>query len=75
MTSFSRKIGKHHGNNNIDYELQPVVDSNKVQEYIKKAVRQAADYNTALMAERREERLYYFDMQTLVNIVSSGQTV
>ncbi|XP_033628093.1 supporter of activation of yellow protein-like isoform X2 [Asterias rubens] len=51
-------------NKHKQYE-PPVVDSNKVQEYIKKAVRQAADYNTALMAERREERLYYFDMQTL----------
>ncbi|XP_022097969.1 uncharacterized protein LOC110983210 isoform X2 [Acanthaster planci] len=51
-------------NKHKQYEA-PSVDSNKVQEYVKKAVRQAADYNSALMAERREERLYYFDMQTL----------
>ncbi|XP_071478163.1 uncharacterized protein [Diadema antillarum] len=43
----------------------PAVDASKIKEYIKKAARQAADFNAALMREKREDRQYYFDLQTM----------
>lgn len=46
--------------------FQPAVDSAKMKNYIKKAVRQAAEYNASLMREKREERQYYLDLQTMV---------
>ncbi|XP_071834739.1 uncharacterized protein [Apostichopus japonicus] len=44
----------------------PAVDSAKMKNYIKKAVRQAAEYNASLMREKREERQYYLDLQTML---------
>ena len=52
------------------FHLQPAVDSAKMKNYIKKAVRQAAEYNASLMREKREERQYYLDLQTMV--ISDG---
>ena len=38
-----------------------------MKEFLKKAAKQASEYNSMFMKERREERQYYFDMQTLVS--------
>lgn len=46
-----------------EYTL-PNIDRNKMSEFIKKAVHSAADYNTHLNHERKEERRASFDLQT-----------
>lgn len=42
------------------------VEASKVPEYIKKAARKAAEFNSHLNRERMEERRAYFDLQTHV---------
>lgn len=42
------------------------VEASKVPEYIKKAARKAAEFNSNLNRERMEERRAYFDLQTHV---------
>ncbi|XP_023211120.1 PHD finger protein 10-like [Centruroides sculpturatus] len=42
----------------------PNVDKNKMSEFVKKAVHSAAEYNTHLNHERKEERKASFDLQT-----------
>lgn len=53
------------------------VEASKVPEYIKKAAKKAAEFNSNLNRERMEERRAYFDLQThvgrfkfLISIVS-----
>lgn len=49
------------------------VEASKVPEYIKKAARKAAEFNSHLNRERMEERRAYFDLQTHVIQVPQGQ--
>lgn len=46
------------------------VEASKVPEYIKKATRKAAEFNSSLNRERMEERRAYFDLQTHVGRLS-----
>ena len=43
-----------------------VKNGGKVASYIKKAIKDASEYNSHLNQERKEERCSYFDMQTQV---------
>lgn len=43
------------------------VEASKVPEYIKKAAKKAAEFNSNFNRERMEERRAYFDLQTHVN--------
>ncbi|KAI0212002.1 PHD finger protein 10 [Lamellibrachia satsuma] len=54
-----QKITDHHKG----YEL-PTIDKTKLNVYMKKAVKSAAEYNSMFMKEKREERRAYFDLQT-----------
>lgn len=47
------------------------VEASKVPEYIKKAAKKAAEFNSNLNRERMEERRAYFDLQTHVGWLSS----
>lgn len=47
------------------------VEASKVPEYIKKAAKKAAEFNSNLNRERMEERRAYFDLQTHVGGLSS----
>ncbi|XP_066228914.1 PHD finger protein 10 isoform X2 [Saccopteryx leptura] len=49
------------------------VEASKVPEYIKKAARKAAEFNSNLNRERMEERRAYFDLQTHVIQVPQGK--
>ncbi|XP_054578579.1 PHD finger protein 10 isoform X2 [Eptesicus fuscus] len=49
------------------------VEASKVPEYIKKAARKAAEFNSSLNRERTEERRAYFDLQTHVIQVPQGK--
>ncbi|XP_040095037.1 PHD finger protein 10 isoform X3 [Oryx dammah] len=49
------------------------VEASKVPEYIKKAARKAAEFNSSLNRERMEERRAYFDLQTHVIQVPQGK--
>lgn len=51
-------------NQHKGYEA-PTMDASKIKAYIKKAAKQAAEFNALLMREKREERQYYFDLQTM----------
>jgi len=42
------------------------VEASKVPEYIKKAAKKAAEFNSNFNRERMEERRAYFDLQTHV---------
>lgn len=48
------------------------VEASKVPEYIKKAAKKAAEFNSSLNRERMEERRAYFDLQTHVGWPSSA---
>lgn len=43
------------------------VEASKVPEYIKKAAKKAAEFNSNFNRERMEERRAYFDLQTHVS--------
>lgn len=45
------------------------VEASKVPEYIKKAAKKAAEFNSNFNRERMEERRAYFDLQTHVSPV------
>lgn len=45
------------------------VEASKVPEYIKKAAKKAAEFNSNFNRERMEERRAYFDLQTHVSSV------
>ncbi|XP_075858888.1 PHD finger protein 10 isoform X2 [Microcebus murinus] len=49
------------------------VEASKVPEYIKKAAKKAAEFNSNLNRERMEERRAYFDLQTHVIQVPRGK--
>ncbi|XP_070578006.1 PHD finger protein 10-like isoform X2 [Ptychodera flava] len=55
-----------------EYEV-PAVDAGKIKEYIKKAVKQASEYNMLFNRDRREERQAYYDMQTSIVHVPTGK--
>lgn len=44
------------------------VEASKVPEYIKKAAKKAAEFNSNFNRERMEERRAYFDLQTHVSL-------
>lgn len=46
------------------------VEASKVPEYIKKAAKKAAEFNSNFNRERMEERRAYFDLQTHVSTLS-----
>lgn len=48
------------------------VEASKVPEYIKKAAKKAAEFNSNFNRERMEERRAYFDLQTHVSAVSQN---
>ncbi|XP_077998944.1 PHD finger protein 10-like isoform X2 [Glandiceps talaboti] len=54
-----------------EYEV-PAVDAGKIKEYIKKAVKQASEYNMLFNRDRKEERQAYYDMQTSIAQVPRG---
>ena len=43
-----------------------VIDSDKMKEMIKKAMKSAAKYNKMMQREKQEDRLTFFDLQTMV---------
>ncbi|XP_013411434.1 PHD finger protein 10 isoform X1 [Lingula anatina] len=47
-----------------EYGMQQEQQKNKMDYYMKKAIKSAADFNAQFMKERREERKAYFDLQT-----------
>lgn len=47
-----------------------VKNMGKTASYIKKAIKDASEYNTHLNQDRKEERSAYFDMQTQVLLFS-----
>ncbi|XP_054255261.1 PHD finger protein 10 [Indicator indicator] len=49
------------------------VEASKVPEYIKKAAKKAAEFNSNLNRERMEERRAYFDLQTHIIQVPQGK--
>lgn len=51
------------------------VEASKVPEYIKKAAKKAAEFNSNFNRERMEERRAYFDLQTHVSAVSQSVLV
>lgn len=51
------------------------VEASKVPEYIKKAAKKAAEFNSNFNRERMEERRAYFDLQTHVSAVSPNVCV
>lgn len=51
------------------------VEASKVPEYIKKAAKKAAEFNSNLNRERMEERRAYFDLQTHVGDWASSYLV
>lgn len=48
------------------------VEASKVPEYIKKAAKKAAEFNSIFNRERMEERRAYFDLQTHVSLMADG---
>ena len=48
--------------------FQKARETRKVANYIKRALKDAAEFNAQLAQQRREERCSYFDMQTQVRI-------
>ncbi|ESO87689.1 hypothetical protein LOTGIDRAFT_127265, partial [Lottia gigantea] len=44
--------------------FSPNVEKSKLAEYMKKAVKSAAEFNSQMQKERREERKAFFDLQT-----------
>ena len=48
--------------------FQKALETRKVANYIKRALKDAAEFNAQLAQQRREERCSYFDMQTQVRI-------
>lgn len=46
--------------------FQKARETRKVANYIKRALKDAAEFNAQLAQQRREERCSYFDMQTQV---------
>ena len=46
--------------------LQRSLETRKVANYIKRAIKDVAEFNAQLAQQRREERCSYFDMQTQV---------
>ncbi|XP_006823344.2 PHD finger protein 10-like [Saccoglossus kowalevskii] len=59
-------------NKHKEYEA-PAVDAGKIKEYIKKAVKQASEFNMLFNRERKEERQAYYDMQTSIFQVPTGR--
>lgn len=51
------------------------VEASKVPEYIKKAAKKAAEFNSNFNRERMEERRAYFDLQTHVSPVWGKQEI
>ncbi|XP_005091426.2 titin isoform X2 [Aplysia californica] len=49
-----------------EYCVQPKLDKSKIMAYSKKAAKSAAEYNSSMMREKRDERRAYFDLQTYV---------
>ena len=53
-----------------------VKNTGKTASYVKKAIKDAAEYNLHLNQDRKDERLAYFDMQTQVgNLLLKGHIV
>jgi hypothetical protein len=42
------------------------MEKSRMDYFMKKAIRSAAEFNSQFMRERREERRAYFDLQTMV---------
>ena len=52
----------------IVIHFQKALETRKVANYIKRAIKDVAEFNAQLAQQRREERCSYFDMQTQVRI-------
>ena len=48
--------------------FQKALEKRKVANYIKRAIKDVAEFNAQLAQQRREERCSYFDMQTQVRL-------
>ncbi|XP_020632189.1 PHD finger protein 10-like isoform X4 [Orbicella faveolata] len=55
-------------------EEKKALETRKVANYIKRAIKDAAEFNAQLAQQRREERCSYFDMQTQIIHVPSNKT-
>ncbi|KAH0617169.1 hypothetical protein JD844_028909 [Phrynosoma platyrhinos] len=64
---------KHAEYSQMQQQNTQKVEASKVPEYIKKAAKKAAEFNSNLNRERMEERRAYFDLQTHVIQVPQGK--
>lgn len=55
-------------------EEKKALETRKVANYIKRAIKDAAEFNAQLAQQRREERCSYFDMQTQIIHVPVNKT-
>lgn len=55
-------------------EEKKALETRKVANYIKRAIKDAAEFNAQLAQQRREERCSYFDMQTQIIHIPSNKT-
>ena len=58
----------------MQQQIPQKVEASKVPEYIKKAAKKAAEFNSNFNRERMEERRAYFDLQTHVSQMGGGGT-
>ena len=57
----------------MQQQIPQKVEASKVPEYIKKAAKKAAEFNSNFNRERMEERRAYFDLQTHVSQMGGGR--
>ncbi|XP_023677331.1 PHD finger protein 10 isoform X2 [Paramormyrops kingsleyae] len=57
----------------MQQQIPQKVEASKVPEYIKKAAKRAAEFNSSFNRERMEERRAYFDLQTHIIQVPQGK--
>ncbi|KAF7710702.1 PHD finger protein 10 [Silurus meridionalis] len=72
-----QRITKEYSVSTLNAQLQQQnpqkVEASKVPEYIKKAAKKAAEFNSNFNRERMEERRAYFDLQTHIIQVPQGK--
>ena len=51
-------------NQRLEYKI-PQVDKSDMVRFVKKAMNSCSEFNSMFLKERKEERLAYFDMQTM----------
>ena len=51
-------------NQRLEYKI-PQVDKKDMVKFVKKAMNSCSEFNSMFLKERKEERIAYFDMQTM----------